>query len=108
MAFWKFFKSFEVGPKSRTSFEKSLIILSSWHFLPFHCFLSYWNFGPYDHCRKKGRSYDYRLLEWAEVIACSAVGTHFGPFNMAETTHLLNHNLLMKILTFTCIFEGFL
>ena len=64
--------------------------------------------SAHDFNYKKGRSHDYRLLKWAEVNACSTMNVHFGRFDMAETTHLLSHNLAMKNLTFARIFKGFL
>ena len=35
----------------------------------FYCILSYVDFGPRDSNRRKGRSHEYRLPNWAEVKA---------------------------------------
>ena len=46
-----------------------------------YCILSYVEFGPSDLNHRKGRSHNYKILNWAEVKTWSVVSAHFGQFD---------------------------
>ena len=65
----------------------------------FYCILSYVDFGPRNLSRRKGRSHDYRLLNWAEVNAWSVVSVHFGRFDTTKTNAVIE-TCFLKILSY--------